>query len=157
MVLCPPSLCLGACPGHLEGMTTHEIPGLASWRRQPQHESWRNSKATWMCLSATQNVTIFHLEWMGPETKSHFPNHTCSFASVSNLYPLISFGKRKLHEFTEREIIAVVRLHVEGLTYLSWMGPTFPRVSCFYMIECCLGAFPPLWLCDSEKTMALVV
>lgn len=70
-----------------------------------------------MCLPATQNVTIFHLEWMGTETQSHFPNHTCSFASVSILYPLISSGKRKLHEFTEREIIAVVRLHVEGLTY----------------------------------------
>lgn len=39
----------------------------------------------------------------------------CSFASVSILYPFLSVEKIKLHEFVEREIIAIVIRHEEGI------------------------------------------
>lgn len=109
----------------------HGIPSYTSWRRQLPHRSSWNTEAMWVCLSATKNVTIFHLNWMETETQSHCPNHTCSFVSMSILYPLIFGGKIKLHEFTEIENIVIVRLPIEGFTYLSWMGPTFPRICCW--------------------------
>lgn len=71
--------------------------------------------------------------------------------SKSHLFFCLRVHFVSLNFFWEEEITWIYRKRNHssrqtarrGIDLLSWMGPTFPRISCFYMIECCLGAFPP--------------
>lgn len=63
------------------------------------------------------------LKWMWNETQSHYQIKFVILPPCSFFCSLLSIGKIKLHEFTERKIIAIVGLHEEGI-YLSFMDGT---------------------------------